>query len=63
MTGLVRGNYRCRLCGGMKKKHNCPMLHDSAKKGDIGTEVSWQWEEQGRVGSSAAAAPLAGSKD
>jgi hypothetical protein len=39
-TGLIRGNYRCRLCGGMKKNHNCPLLYDSAEKREMATEVS-----------------------
>jgi hypothetical protein len=38
-TGQIRGNYRCRRCGGMKKNHNCPMLYDSVEKQDMGTEV------------------------
>lgn len=38
-TGTVRGNYRCGLCGGMKKNHNCPMLIDSTQKREAGTEV------------------------
>ena len=38
-TGTVRGNYRCGLCGGMKKNHNCPMLFNSMQKQEAGTEV------------------------
>lgn len=39
-TGLVRGNYRCGRCGGLKKNHVCPFLYEEdLETQDAGTEV------------------------